>query len=141
MRFEQLKDENAKPTKDILTDDSGNMIKLQDIVQDVLRDRNAYEANKINTNGLIILFKPPLNIDDSYLLYEPNRNASLPTLQPVALGNEYQSHKKIPAEKTQYGQFWHQLVPMSAADRQEVLDKQAEQRANRRKSGDSPNTN
>ena len=141
MFFKQVEDENFKPIKDILIDDSGKTINLQEVVQEVLRDRRSYEANKIKTEGLIILFKPLQIMDDSYLLYEPNRNGKFPTIKPVALGSEYKSGKENSANSTRYGEFWHQKIPMSAEKRQEVLEAQAEQRENRRKSGDCPNTN
>jgi hypothetical protein len=138
MHFSQITDKEANHTQDILIDDSGNKIDLQEMVKDFLRDPKAYEAKKPSPEKLTILFKPPIPMDDSYLLYEPNRNGKLPTIQPVKLGSE---HKQSSAVSTRYGEFWHQKVPMSAEKRQEVLKAQDEQRQNRRKSGDSPNTN
>lgn len=140
-KFQQTKDENDNPIKDIIIDASGKQIILQDIVKEVLRDRNLYNAGKINTDGLRFFFKPPLKLDDSYLQYVPNKNGKLPTCKPVLLGDGVDLNISRPERATYHGVFWHQQLPLSESKREKVLSAQAAQKYNRQKIGDCPSTN
>lgn len=116
-----------------------DVIPLQDIVKDSLQHKPRGTRSKTVDNLTIHFFIPhSANKDKEYLVYEHKNNASMPGR------GEFKRLKDIvkfnPAMKTKNGVFWHDrsIHETSKTRRKRIKDKQAEQREDRRHTGDTP---
>ena len=109
-------------------------INLQEIVKEALQ----HAKNRVvEIKGLTIyLDKPPFNLGETlFLQYQPEKNGKEPTktMPTLIKGVNTQS----PKLKTKYGDFWFQGLPLTKEQLAEIDKQRAEQRANRRHTGDN----
>lgn len=137
---ENITIENVKTPRDLLICESGKRpdIDLQQIVKNALQHRR--KSNDLYTeNGVTIYYKRPPYDANTYLKYEPQNNGKYPATKcELVCGQKQKPYN--PATQTSHAasSFWYQHLPMSSERRKEIVEKQREQRDNRRHDGDSP---
>lgn len=130
-----------KNGKDILVslENLTDEIPLQDMVKTFLR--NPYDVRTLAEKHRITFYKklPIQTVPGAILCYQPKRNGVEPSEACWITTFNQISRKKHP--NTQYGTFWEQTCVLSFEKRKQVQERRTEQKLNRRKVGDSPNTN
>lgn len=121
-------------------DDDTRIIKLQHILKELLRVNKRY-CKVIEQGTFTVFLKNPPYDEMIYLAYVPNQNAKLPTSTDPYLVSGIQANKFRPQNQTRYGQFWSSYIPLSYEREQEIIERRKEQKENRLKIGDNPNTN
>lgn len=121
-------------------DDDTRIIRLQPIIKEVLKE-NTHHPKVIDRGDFIIFLKTPPYDETLYLAYTPNRNGKFPTEKEPYLISGIKANNFRPQNKTRYGEFWNNYASLSKKQEQELLVQRQEQKDNRTKTGDSPNTN
>ena len=120
--------------------DSDKVIIIQDLIKEELRSRKKHTAfavvNNEATNHLDIMFyySEPPEMAERFLKYVPCSNGKEPTAEETKILTHSSSPRSSPIP---FG-LWFQNRPLSAKRRAEVESDAAEQRENRRHSGNSP---
>lgn len=131
-----------KNSKDCLADASGKQIVIQELVKDALRHRmrGTSSVNGVtkDTHGFIvtIYFRRPPDTPENFLMYKPTNNGKLPAEHTEMVVGHDKQIKYVTTSHT--ATLWYTNALFSPAQRAVLVEKSAQQRANRRHTGDSP---
>ena len=134
MKYEQIAENESQ--RDYFVDPNGVLprIDIQKVLKEALRT-NTGRAKHIELGEFTIYrVKPPYR-DESFLHYIPNCNGRHATKEAIELVN---GTSFPPPQQTRYGTFWFQALPLDPTTLEGILERRAEQREDRRHSGDSP---
>lgn len=128
--------------KDVFAESSSeNCIVIQDLVKDCLQHRNKQNkySQQVSEQGYSLMFyyKSPPQTEEFFIKYLPNKNGKEPSVGTEVVRGKDVSQKNYSSSKYT-GTLWFHQIPLSSAKTDKYTRKYAEQRDNRRHTGDSP---
>ena len=133
---------NEVDNKDLLVDESGRQIDIQDIIKTYLRTRNRHHPSlnvqDESTYGVkvTLYFRWPPNTNSQFLMYKPNNNGKLASEHTkIIIGHDKQiKHTTF----SHIESLWYKQVPLTQEKYERFKEKYEQQKADRRHYGDSP---